>query len=347
MNTPPDLVLDTPASWGQVPFAPAAPAAPSNTSTTPASTTSNYQAPETDPTINDAYAGIGDYYSNLATTPIDEDQIKTDTLNQFQSEIDAVNNVYADQLAAAKAIGAGRLGTQTAVNARRGLLGSDFGNAAYANVENANATGENAIENNKLAAIAGLQDKIYQVAQQQINTKNAARQAGVDSYLNYLNGASDRKKTNAAEAATYILSQGLSINDLSPDQLSQTAQAYGVSVPDIEVAYKTAALKSTKGSGGTSAPQATIAEITKVLNNQNKDSNGYSVRGDDGYVDPYVYADFLHNWLADGYSSTEFFKKFPVKDYVNPSATGIAGVPGIITQQLKSTSDSDVSMFGS
>lgn len=80
--------------------------------------------------------------------------------------------------------------------------------------------------------------------------------------------------------------------------------------------------------GGTSntirkPSQTDIQQGHAILDDTTKDANGYSVRGEDGYVDPYVYKNMYNEWInpsdgSPGYSPAEFLKNYPPKNYVNP-----------------------------
>lgn len=74
------------------------------------------------------------YQDQLATynAPIDETAIRKQKESEFQSQIDAINAVYADKLRQERTTGQGRLGSGRAIQARSGLIGSDFGTAQTA-----------------------------------------------------------------------------------------------------------------------------------------------------------------------------------------------------------------------
>ncbi len=82
--------------------------------------------------------------------------------------------------------------------------------------------------------------------------------------------------------------------------------------------------KRNKSSGSTASTTKTkntaISGINSILNNREKDASGYSVRGEDNYVDPSVYLDVFHQWQDAGFSDKEFFSKFDPKIYVNPDS---------------------------
>ncbi len=61
-------------------------------------------------------------------------------------------------------------------------------------------------------------------------------------------------------------------------------------------------------------------------------------RGPDGYVDPFVYSDMFTFWTQNGGDIIDFFKYYPVKNYVNPEAATIEAIPDIIKAYLPNQS---------
>lgn len=197
------------------------------------------------------------------TSNVDEAGIRANTIKQFQAEMDATNQLYAEKLAQAKVTGAGRIGSNTAVQGRRGLLGSDFGNAETDTVNTGNDAVYAGIGAERLAAISAITTKSNAAATDAIKEKNDAMASGLDARLKYYADADTRKTTNANAAATLIYGQGLSPTDLTPDQLKQTATNYGVSVDDLTAAYKT--VKSTGDAAKITA--AKNAEVSVAAGN--------------------------------------------------------------------------------
>lgn len=213
-----------------------------------------FKAPVTAPTIAQAYslptvqedpalatartAQADIYAKQAAGTPIvDEKSIRDSTLAQFQGEIDAVNALYANKLKEAQVLGGARLGSSDAIQARRGLLGSDFGAQQTGEVNKANQDVYNSIDAERANAVAVILSKGRQKADETIAERTRAISEGADSHLKYLSEAGTRKKTSASDAAKFIYDQKLSPKDLTPSQLSETAKNYGVSVDDLKNAY--------------------------------------------------------------------------------------------------------------
>lgn len=83
--------------------------------------------------------------------------------------------------------------------------------------------------------------------------------------------------------------------------------------------------KAGGGSVTSGAPAQTVVDqFEAILNDTTKDATGYSVKGDDTYVDPQQYVNAFNRWTSKeiGGSRDSFLKKFPPSQYVNPAANG-------------------------
>lgn len=222
----------------------------------------NIPTPQEDPNLAAARTAQDTFYQNQAKgiSPVDENAIRANTLAEFQGEIDAVNAIYADKLREAKVAGMGRLGTSDAIQARRGLLGSSFGEQQTGEVNKGNQNVYNSIDNEKMNAIQSILSRGRIKADARIAEKTKAISEGLDAHLKYLSEAGARKKTGANEAALFIYNQKLSPKDLTTDQLAETAKNYGISVDDIKNAYT-----EVKKTGDATATKA-AADLAKEKN---------------------------------------------------------------------------------
>lgn len=189
------------------------------------------------PEVVAARKAQADYLASLSNP--NEDTIYQDTLSKFQSQIDAVNSQYADELARAKITGTGRLGSQTAISARRGLIGSDFGEASFQNQENANQEVYKSIENEKAAKIQAIMSGAKTDAAEQYRQKREEFTKGLDARLAFYSEADTRKANNTNKAIKALLAQGISPQELSPSDLNAIAKYYGITVDDINANYAT------------------------------------------------------------------------------------------------------------
>lgn len=213
--------------------------------------------------------------ANFAQNGLDEasqDQVRADTLKSFQAEIDATNKIYADKLAAAKVTGANTLGSTTAVEARRGLLGSDFGNAQTDTTNAANDQIYSSIGDEQANAIATINTAGQKAVTDALAAKTTAKQQGLDAYLKYLSDAGTRATTSATTAATLLLNNKQDPTTLDSTTLQSLLQNYGISSDQLDSAYTTAK----------TAQDQAAAKAAK--DNQTVLTPGSSIIGADGKV---------------------------------------------------------------
>lgn len=199
----------------------------------------NLPTVQEDPALTSARSDVDTYNKTVASggSVVNEGKIRSDTLRQFQAEIDATNALYADKLNQAKLTGAGRVGSDTAIQARRGLLGSDFGATQTNSINEGNNQIYNSIGDEKATAVQAILGKAKQAAVDAIAARTKAIGEGLDGHLKYLSEAGERKKTNAQNAAAFIYSQKFSPDQLTPEELAKTAKDYGVTTDDIKNSF--------------------------------------------------------------------------------------------------------------
>ncbi len=220
-----------------------------------AGSTKQFSAPTYTGDAYDTAAADADLtYQQAGSTPIDEAAIRKAILGQFQGEIDATNSIYNNKLKDATVTNANRLGSNAAVQARRGLAGSTFGARDTDVINEQNADDIQSVNDQRTAALAAIMGKATTLTASEIAAKQKAKNEGVDAHLNYLKSSGERKATAAQTAAQAILDQGFKIEDLSPDEVAQLSKQYGVSVADIVASY--APLKTKKD-------QATAEQLAK------------------------------------------------------------------------------------
>jgi len=203
-------------------------------------------------------------YLNSLVQP-DENKIYQDTLSKFQAQIDSTNAMYADELSRAKVTGAGRLGTQTAMSARRGLLGSDFGEASAVGQERGNEEVYKSIENERATRVNTILSQARTDSSADIRAKREEFTKGLDARLSFYSEADNRKTANSDKAIKALIAQGLNPKEVEPSQLSQIAKYYGISTDDIMAGYDGA--KETYDSQKTKMGlenSKTTAEINKI-----------------------------------------------------------------------------------
>lgn len=187
--------------------------------------------------INTAQEDAIRYARKLSQVETDPNKIYHDTLDRFQAEINAQNSVYADKLQEAKNLGISRLGSERAIQARRGELGSTFGEAATARTITENLGNENAVINQKNAAVQSILSNARTTADAIVKERQTAKSEGLDAYIKYLDASDKRIQTNAQSAARAIAEQGLTPDELQPSELQALATGFGVTVNAIKAAF--------------------------------------------------------------------------------------------------------------
>lgn len=190
--------------------------------------------------LQKAYDRAGRQAAADANINVDENKIRSNVLRQFQAEIDATNQIYADKLREARIEGQGRLGSGYAIQARRGLLGSDFGGAQTEEIQKKNTEIISGIQAEQAAKIAEIMGLARTASAAEIAAKNKARQDGLQSYITFLKEGDTRKAQKAKDAAAAILARGTSPDKIGDDVLDKIAQGYGVTKQAIADAYAVA-----------------------------------------------------------------------------------------------------------
>lgn len=207
---------------------------------TPATAYKDFNIGANDPSVDSTLGALTAGARKDATSAIPtEEQAYRQKLSQFQKEIDATNSVYTQILADTKQQGVGRLGSGRAIQARSGLLGSDFASAQNDTITSANTDAENLVRAEQAAKIQALLGKARTDAVAEIAAKREARKAGAEDYLSYLASSAERKASKLAKVAGALLEQGIDVKDVDPAKLKQIAKDYGVAAEDITSAYNT------------------------------------------------------------------------------------------------------------
>jgi hypothetical protein len=155
----------------------------------------------------------------------------------FQGEIDATNQVYDQLLNEARIEGQGRIGSQRAIAARGGLLGSDFAGAQKDRVQSFNTDIQRGIQAERAAAIGAIEGTMRASVQQELAAKREARQLGAEEYNDFLAGKAARKENYKNALIQDMLVQGIDIESLSEEELAQYLRPAGLKADDVKAAY--------------------------------------------------------------------------------------------------------------
>lgn len=290
---------------------------------------------------DDPYASVGKYFEDQFNDPVDENEIKSRTLRDFQTEIDATRGIYTQKLNDAKVAGEGRLGSTRASEARSGLLGSDFGNAQTDKTVANNTDINNSILEEQRNAIAEIMGKAREGANTEIAARRAAKEAGASAYLTYLGGRADRKKESLSNLGKLLLSKGIDdVSKVDDKSLAEIAKNYGTSVDEIRSSLEDA--KTTKAKDDAALEKdryqtlgdGTYLYDTKthtIVSQNEKDSSG-----DDGFTlgKDQTRFDADGNPIASGYGAATAGTKSDTSQSVvgligelldNPSLSKISG----------------------
>jgi DNA-binding transcriptional MerR regulator len=200
----------------------------------------NYSLSAEERAANEARKREQEYYKRQAEERVNRDQIMRDTLRQFQGEIDATNSVYADKIKQAQLQGLDRLGSTRAENFNAGAENSSFGNAANDRVMTFNRDQEGAILNEKLQMLSQIENSARELGDKYYQEKKAAKEAGLESYMESLKGAATAKEAIAAEIGYNILQSNLALEEIPTKKLDKIAKDAGVSVQKIKKFYEQA-----------------------------------------------------------------------------------------------------------
>lgn len=180
---------------------------------------------------------------------VDPAELYKQNLANYQEQINAINAMYADQLNQARIQGQGRIESRQFAQGRAGQIGSGTGEAGINMVQDANTQVYNAIEAEKANAIASIYGKVRSDAAAMLAANTAARKAGAEATLKFLNEDKPAmKKKQVNTAVTSLVSKGITdIKQFTPDELKSYLDGLGVSKDEFIAALseaKTAQLKA-------------------------------------------------------------------------------------------------------
>lgn len=196
-----------------------------------------------------------------ANTPIDQGAIRQNYINQFQDQINALNQVYDNQLAQARQEGVGRVGSGTAILARRGLAGSPRGEAIKEGVLTQNRGIESAIQDERNVRVQSIYGQATQLAAQEAADKRAAKERGASAYLDYLKGQDTRRADNLTSTVGALITQGIDPSTMDASEISNLAKTLGVDTQNILGSYKVA-----KAQADARAAEAQFKKEGELLN---------------------------------------------------------------------------------
>lgn len=199
------------------------------------------------------YSAIGDIYGKQLRGEdiVDTSKIRSKKIAEVQDRIDALKQIYANQLARVKRESAGNVGSGTAILAARGLTGSIRGESIKSGINEQNRANEAAVDNAQALALADVYSAVDAAVANEAQQRREAMTSGAKNYIEFIKGEDERKKGILEQLGQFYVNSG---QDPATDpNLSAVAQKLGVSTSNIIAEYKNAKIKgSTKsGSSGT------------------------------------------------------------------------------------------------
>lgn len=170
-------------------------------------------------------------------TDYNDEDVRQNILGHFQGQIDSTKGAYSQLLGEVKQQGLGRLGENTAIQARRGLIGSSFGAAQTEGTRSYNLSQEEKVLAAEASALANIKSQALGIAQQEIISKRAAKSQGSAALAEHLRTAPERKQLKLNNLALSFLSQGVAPDAMDPKQLEGIAKDYKVTTDDIVSSY--------------------------------------------------------------------------------------------------------------
>lgn len=170
------------------------------------------------------YANLIKQLEKDSQLDINVDEIRRKSERQAQSEIDAINAVYKDLIGRAERTGNENIGSERAIQARSGNLGSNFGeNAIKKDVaERDSNIGE--IKNQNTLALQDVYKESRNRADQEFGRLTELRNSGVEGYLQAIEQERSMLDEGLDNFAEYVALRGLSGDQLDRPALERIAQ---------------------------------------------------------------------------------------------------------------------------
>lgn len=311
--------------------------------------------------VNAASGGYYDANGNPQGAPTYQDTYNN-TINGFQTEIDNLEKSKAQartNLTSAYApIAANDLGSEVALNARRGLGGSDFG---LANINKTQTTDQDNLQN-KIAAsddtFQTKEDDLYSqartLAEQQYESKTAAYGTGAKNALDWITTGKPTLQTKqTTDYVTQAINNGTDLTDPKfAAALKQAASSIGVTSDQLLSAYKTQ--KQTlqdAADAKAKANQLTLAEGEKVYARNTDGTYSVVAQGDPKAVSTTTQEllqpdGTTHTFLINSQTG-EQIKDLGMSKDSQGNDVPIPLDPAVTAKFLQGKSDSQVSAFNS
>jgi len=183
----------------------------------------------------------GNEAKTASDSVVDEEAIRLATEKRFQAEIDSLNRIYAEKKNAERLKGRGRIGTDTAIQSRRGLIGSTFGESQTNVIEDKNLQAEGAVDDELNFELSQVRAKIRKDASDEVLAKRKAKAEGSDNYLLYLSEQSAKATNKVKNAAKEILARVNKVGgtvDWNNPELIKLAEELKIPISKLKSEYE-------------------------------------------------------------------------------------------------------------
>lgn len=234
---------------GRRPTAPTTP--PPLPSATPSSLGLTYTETADEKALREAEERrLGQYPSSA---PNLEESIKSQ-LARFQSEIDALNRLYAEKraetTARVQARGNARLGSNRALQANSGMLGQVSGQAETDQINKGNdeelRQELSAVDLEKQQAMNAITGLASNLGVEEYKAKIAAYSQGLDATIENIKKRTERKQANTLNIVQRALAAGIDLSNSTEAQ--KIADSLGVTVDSLKQAYNDAKAQAEQAS---------------------------------------------------------------------------------------------------
>lgn len=180
------------------------------------------------------------YYKGLqAETGRSAEQIRSEELSRVQAQIDAINQIYDQELGRVRNEGAGRLAQTSSIAVSAGLAGSPFQQTQETKTQVFNQRQEQAVQAERAAKIAAIMSGAEDRASERYaKEREIARQGGID-YINFLKETAQSAKQDAVGTIAQLAKGGISLDEIPKERLRQIVQDSGYDEFTLRAVYNT------------------------------------------------------------------------------------------------------------
>lgn len=182
---------------------------------------------------------------DLATDSIDPNAVYTDTLSKYQAQIDAINNIYNDQLNNSRIVNAPTYKARSDQNrigqVMGGISSSPMGSAQTDAVSGVNAkeqaAAEAIINDRRAQEIASIMGQVRASSEASLKEKYEAQKQGSEAVLAEINSRPEKKAARVSTAIKALVAGGHDPSKMSPEELDSFVKGLGVSKGELQSAY--------------------------------------------------------------------------------------------------------------